>query len=139
MNNVLEIDLIIDRQKYSKIYNFSFSIFIIILITIYIIFTYKYQTYYKLKGRIINNEIELFVALEDLKYLQDNHELMIDNIIYSYNVSHINESLYLDENYHNYCYLYIKVDNLSNIDNFVYEIKIPKENKTLVKYLKDYL
>ena len=28
---------------------------------------------------------------------------------------------------------------LTNIDNYIYEIKIPKENKVLVNYLKDYL
>ena len=139
MNNILEIDLIINRQKYSKIYNFNFTLFTILLITIYIIFTYKYQTYYLLKGRVKGNEIELLVAIEDLKYLQENNTLIIDNLTYSYKVTHISEYLYLDENYHNYCYLYLKVNNLTNIDNFVYEIKIPKENKTLVEYLKDYL
>lgn len=139
MNNILEIDLIINRQKYSKIYNFNFILFIILLITIYIIFTYKYQTYYQAKGRIVDNEIELLVALEDLKYLQENNILIIDNNSYLYKITHINKELYIDENYHNYCYVYFKVNNLTNIDNFVYEIKIPKENKILVKYLKDYL
>ena len=43
------------------------------------------------------------------------------------------------DNYQNFCYLYLKADNLTNINNFVYDIKIPKENKILARYLKDYL
>ena len=56
-----------------------------------------------------------------------------------YKITHINKELYVDDNYKNYCYIYLKVNNLTNIDNFVYDIKIPKENKILAKYLKDYL
>ena len=124
MNDILEIDLIINRQKYPKIYNFSFTLLIIVLVTIYITFTYKYQTYYLLKGRVTGNEIEVFVPIEDLKYLQENNTLIIDNFSYQYKVIHIDKNLYVDENYHNYCYLYLKVNSLTNIDNFIYEMKI---------------
>ena len=139
MNYNLEIDLIINRKKYPKIYNFTWVLLVILLITIYIIFIYKYQTYYLVKGRIINNEIELLIPTQEVAIIQNNHNLIINNTKYNYKITHINEELYIDDNYQNYSYLYLKIDNLSNIDNFVYNLKIPKENKILAKYLKDYL
>ena len=139
MYNLLEIDLILNRKKYSKIYNTSLIITIIILVFIYIIFTYKYQSYYLIKGKINNNQLELLVNINDIKYIKDNNSLSIDNKKYSYKLTTISNDILVDDNYNNYKYIYLKVDNLTNINNFVYEVKIPKENKTLAKYLKDYL
>lgn len=139
MNNVLEIDLILNRKKYSKIYNIFLIILIIILIFIYIIFTYKYQSYYLIKGKIINNKLELLVKINDIKYIKNNTNLKIDNTIYSYKITTISNEILIDENYNNYKYIYLNIDNLSNIDNYVYEVKIPKENKILAKYIKDYI
>ena len=139
MNYNLEIDLIINRKTYPKIYNFTYVLLVVLLITIYIIFTYKYQTYYFLKGRMINNEIELLVPISEVEIIQNNHNLIINNTRYNYKITDISKELYLDNDFQNYCYLYLKIDNLSNIDNFVYNLKIPKENKILAKYLKDYM
>lgn len=139
MDNILDIDLIIGRNKYSKVYSFSLVLFVILLIILYVILTYHYQTYYLLKGRIVSDEIELMIPINDIKNIWENDQLIIDNKTYYYKVTRISESLYIDNNYENYCYIYLKVDAIKNIDNFVYDIKIPKENKVLVKYLKDYL
>lgn len=139
MNNVLEIDLILNRKKYSKIYNIFIIILTIILIFIYIIFTYKYQSYYIIKGKIINNKLELLVNINDIKYIKNNTNLKIDNNIYSYKITSISDEILIDENYNNYKFIYLDIDNLSNIDNYVYELKIPKENKILAKYIKDYI
>ena len=139
MDNLLEIDLILNRKKYSKIYNIFLIILTIILIFIYIIFTYKYQSYYLIKGKIINNKLELLVNINDIKYIKNNTNLKIDNTIYSYKITTISNEILIDENYNNYKYIYLNIDNLSNIDNYVYEVKIPKENKLLAKYLIKYL
>ena len=139
MDNILDIDIIIDRNRYSKVYNFSLVLFVILLITLYVILTYRYQTYYLLKGRIVSNELELMIPINDIKKIQENDQIIIDGKSYYYKVTRISESIYIDNNYENYCYLYLKVDMITNIDNFVYDVKIPKENKALVKYLKDYL
>ena len=139
MNNNLEIDLILNRKKYPNIYNITTVITIIILIFIYIVFTYDYQSYYITKGKMLNNHLEIIVPISDLKYIVNNHKIIIDDKVYSYKISKIDENLYLDELYDNYKYITLNVSNLTNIDNFVYEIKIPKEKKKLAKYLKEYL
>lgn len=139
MNNVLEIDMILSRKRYNKIYNITIIFTLIILISIYIIFTYKYQSYYISFGVIKDNKLELLVSINDLKYFKNNNIIEIDNQKYTYLIDSITQELYVDDNYKNYKYIYLKVSNLSNIDNYVYEVKIPKENKALVKYLKEYL
>lgn len=139
MNNTLEIDLILNRKKYPKIYNTVIIIIIIILMFIYIISTYKYQSYYLIKGKILNNQLELLVNINDIKYIKNNTNLKIDNKLYSYKITTISKEILIDENYNNYKYIYLQVNNLTNIDNFVYEVKIPKENKILAEYIKDYI
>ncbi len=137
--NDISIDLILDKTKFPKTYNASLIIITILGIFLYIIFTYKYQTYYISQGKIINNQIELLVNLNDIKYIQNSSEVEIEGTVYKYCLAHIDNNLYVDDNYQNYQYLYIEVAGIHNIDNYVYKVKIPKENKTLAKYLIKYL
>ncbi len=137
--NDISIDLILDKTKFPKTYNASLIIITILGIFLYIIFTYKYQTYYISQGKIKNNQIELLVNLNDIKYIQNSSEVEIEGAVYKYRLVHIDNNLYVDDNYQNYQYLYIEVAGIHNIDNYVYKVKIPKENKTLAKYLIKYL
>ncbi len=86
-----------------------------------------------------NNELELLVNIDDIKYFESNNILLIDNKKYLYQISRITKELYMDNNYNNYRYIYLKIKNIKNIDYYTYQIKIPKENKTLAWYLKKYL
>ena len=139
MNDILDIEIILKKQKYHYIYNIGFILMIIIAIFIYVSYIYKYKTYYITKGTIKDNNLELLVNLEDIKYISNNNILEIDNILYSYNIDKISEDLYVDDSLNNYKYIYLTVDNLRNIDNYVYEVKLEKENKKIIEYLKDYL
>lgn len=139
MNDIIDIEIILKRKKYSKVYNISFILIIIILIILYILTTYKYQTYYISKGRITNNKLELLVNIDDLEYIKNNTVLTIEDKKYNYYIEKINNDLYVDEMYNNYKYIYLQVENLNSIENYVYEVKIPKENKAIVKYLKNYI
>ena len=87
---------------------------------------------------MIDNQLEIIINIDDLKYLNRN-VLYIDNKKYQFKVKMISKELVIDSEYNNYRYAYLEVSNLKNIDNYVYEIKIKKENKRLAKYLKDYL
>ncbi len=122
MDNVLEIDLILNQKRYSKIYNTSLIIMAIILIVIYVAFTYKYQTYYVIKGKMQDNKLELLVNISDIKYIKNNAVMKIDNELHSYRVTTISKEIYVDEKYNNYKYIYLDVNNLNNIDNYVYEV-----------------
>ena len=139
MNDILDIEIILKKQKYSKIYNIGMILLIILLIFIYVSFIYTYKTYYINKGTMIDGNLKLLVNLDDIKYITSNNSLKIDNVYYEYQISKISEELYVDDYLNNYKYIYLKVNDLNNIDNYVYEIKLVKENRKLIEYLKEYI
>ena len=139
MNDILDIEIILKKQKYHFIYNMGLILIIIISIFIYVSYIYKYKTYYITKGTIKDNNLELLVNLNDIKYISNNNVLEIDNVLYSYHINKISEDLYVDDSLNNYKYIYLNVDNLSNINNYVYEVKLEKENKKIIEYIQDYL
>ena len=139
MNDILDIEIILTKQKYHAIYNVGLIIIIILLTFIYVSYTYKYKTYYITKGTMIDGDIEVLVKIDDIKYINNNNFLTIDDALYKYTVKEISKEIYVDESFNNYKYIYLKVDNLNNINNYVHEIKLEKEYKEIIQYLKDYL
>jgi len=139
MNDILDIEIILKKQKKTKIYNIGLVLLIILLIFIYVSFIYTYKIYYINKCTMIDGNLKLLVNLDDIKYITNNNSLKIDNIYYEYQISKISEELYVDETLNNYKYIYLKVNNLNNINNYVYEIKLVKENQKLIEYLKEYI
>ncbi len=137
MNDLLDIEVILQRKKYPKIYNFGSVMIIILLIFIYIISTYTYESYYTIKGKALDNKIELLINPEDIMYIEENSSIKLDNITYQYTIDNIGSELLIDENYNNYQYVYLKILNFSSIDNRIYEVSIPKERVSLAKYLKN--
>lgn len=139
MNDILDIEIILNKQKYPTIYNIGFLLTIILLVFLYISFTYQYKTYYIAKGTMVDGDIKLFIQIDDIKYFTNNDKLIIDNVSYDYIVDRISEEIYVDETFNNYKYVYLNVKSINNINNYVYEIKLVKENKTIIEYLKEYL
>ena len=129
MFDILDIDIILSRNKYPKIYNIGIYLFVIILVVLYIIFTYNYQTYYISMGKVISNKLELYILTDDLKYIKDNNEIELNNKKYHYKIDNIDDKLYIDDKYNNYLVVRLSIDNFSSLDNSVYEVKISKENK----------
>ncbi len=138
MSDEFELDFILYYQKLPKIYKLSYLITIIIIVIFIILFIFRYQTYYITKGKINDNQLVIAIDINDLKYL-DKNILYIGDKKYSFKLTNVSKELQVDNYYHNYRYAYLEVTNLKSIDNYVYEIKIPKEKKTLAKYLKKYL
>lgn len=139
MNDILDIEIILKKQTYHKIYNIGLILIIILLIFLYISCVYKYQSYYISRGIVKDNTLELLVNLDDIKYFYNQNIIKIENRDYKYQIKSISEKLYVDESLNNYKYLYLEVNNLKYINNYVYEVKIPKENKKIIEYLKEYL
>ena len=134
---MLEAALILERKRYSIFYHAGVILVVILMICLLVIFTYKYQSYYLTLGTMIDGKLELLVNIDDMKYVTGNDRLYIESDDYTYQVFKIDEKLYRDESYNNYKNIYLVVDNLNNIDNYVYEIKIPKEYKSLAYYIKN--
>ena len=139
MNDILDIEIILKRQKYPFIYNIGILLIMIILIFLYVSILYNYKTYYIQKGTMIDGNLKLLVNINDIKYISNQNKIKINNQIYDYYISKISEELLVDDSFINYKYVYLKVHNLNNIDNYVYEVKIEKENKKIIEYLKEYI
>ena len=86
MNDLLDIEVILQRKKYSKIYNFGTIMIIILLIFIYIISTYTYESYYTIKGKAIDNKIELLGCGMWNNYIFAQKQIYLNNKngLYSY-------------------------------------------------------
>lgn len=139
MSNRLKVDLILERQNFPGIYYATYLISFIILLAIILLFTIKYETYYITKGKMVDSELCIIVKPEDIKFINNKHYLIIEDKEYVYRIDKISNELYVDDNYVNYQYVFLTIYKLSNIDNYAYEVRIPKEKKILAKYLKDYL
>ena len=139
MNDILDIEIILKKQKYGCIYNIGFILLVILLIFLYVSFVYKYKTYYISKGTMKNGQLVLLVNLDNLKYITNNNIIKINSNNHNYHVDKISEEIYVDELLNNYKYVYLLVNNLNNLDNYVYEVKLVKENKKLIEYLKEYI
>lgn len=139
MNDVLDVEIILQKHNYPKIYNIGTTLIIITFIFIYISFIYNYQTYYITKGTIIDGSLQLMIKIEDIQYFTNNDKIKINDIFYNYSIKKIDEELYVDESLNNYKYIYLNIDNLNSINNYVYEVKLEKENKKIIKYIQDYI
>lgn len=139
MNDILDIEIILKKQKYGFIYNIGFVLIVFLSAFTFISCLYKYKTYYVSKGIMEDGYIKVMVLVDDIKYISLNDKLEIDSIRYNYFISKIDSELYVDDNYNNYKCLYLKVDDINNLDNYVYELKFVKENKKIIEYLKDYI
>ena len=139
MNDILDIEIILKKQKYGCIYNIGFILLVILLIFLYVSFVYKYKTYYISKGTMKDGQLVLLVNLDDLKYITNNNIIKINSNNHNYHIDKISEEIYVDELLNNYKYVYLLVNNLNNLDNYVYEVKLVKENKKLIEYLKEYI
>lgn len=139
MNELIEVQIVLEKRKYPKIYNSGLYIIIILIIFIFVACFYNYKTYYVANSKIVNNKLELLVKIDDLKYVINNNFLITNDKVYKYEITNISNEIFIDESYENYKYIYLNVYNLCNIDNYVYEVKIIKDNKKLIKYLKDYI
>ncbi len=139
MNEILDIEIILTKNKYHFIYKISTILITCILVFIYITYIYSYQSYYITKGKVIDNKLEVILPLDNIKYITKHNNLIIDDQKHNYKIVSISDELYVDESYNNYKYVYLEVDKINNINNYVYEIKLKKENKKIINYIKDYL
>lgn len=139
MNDILELECILKRNRYPFVYNFGFLMIIIIIIFLYIINTYKYQGYYVTSGVVKNGFVELLVLEDELKYTLNNEKIILDGNEYKYSVNKISDDVFIDDNYNKYRYVYILIDEIYSVDNYVYQVKIKKEKKALANYLLDYI
>ena len=139
MNNVLEIEMTLNRKKYPYIYN-SFIVLLIMIVVLFLIFSfYEYKSYYVIKGNSLDNSIEMIILEDDISFVKQKGILYIDDKKYNYKLKSISDKVIFDESYNKYVYVYLDVFGVTYFNNYVYELKFEKERKKIIKYFKEVL
>ena len=110
MNEILDIEVILKRNKYSKIYNVWIIMVVIVLSFLLIGSIYDYQTYLIVDSRVVNNELELLLRSDDVKYVVNNDNLSVDEKKYSYKIMKIDDELIRGIDRKMYQYVYLDVN-----------------------------
>ena len=110
------------------------SIFIIILLVI-ILFNNNLKKYYAINGKVVDNKILVLVNNDELKYIVENKELLIErnNHIFTYKIFKIN-----NQNNSNYLYNEVFLETTPNeylIENNIIKLKIITDKTTIFDYL----
>ena len=135
MNDLLDIEIILKRDRYSRVYNFGIVGVVILGILILIACLIDFRSYVIVGGQVKNKQLELLVRCDEVKYLVDNSYFMIDKKKYRYDVKSIGEEKYFMDEGNNYQYVYVEVDDLEMINNYVFRRLFIESN--FLKYEKE--
>ena len=123
-----------NREINIRPYMILLSIFIIILLVI-ILFNNNLKKYYAINGKVVDNKILVLVNNDELKYIVENKELLIErnNHIFTYKIFKIN-----NQNNSNYLYNEVFLETNPNeylIENNIIKLKIITDKTTIFDYL----
>ena len=133
--------LIENRKTTPIIKLFLFNICLIIGFLIWGINTYPYKSFFHIHSKITNFNsyyvLEVLIPVKEVNQIINQNYLFIESKIYYYKlISKENNIIY--KNNQNYQKIYLEIYNLDEkylINNYQLEITIPKETKTIIKYL----
>lgn len=132
------------RKKIPIIYILISILIVIILISSIFILNMKYQSIIKtpfiIKEENNNFYITINIEEENIKYITNNNKIKLDNKVFYYKVSKIDNNLYINTSLSNYKVVYLS-SNLSKnykINNYTSIAKINKEKKKIIEYIIDY-
>lgn len=119
---------------------FIYNILILIGLIIYAIFNFKYTSYFCSNSKITFRDniylLKLEISIENLDIVVQNSKIIINNKEYMYQVYQIDSNV----DYNSMCQIvYLKIFNLEDyylINNYSINIKIIKDSKVLIDYLK---
>ncbi len=121
-------------------YRLIYIIYILILPLAIILCLVNYQSYYSIKGIVINKNLLLEVGPNDIKYFINSNKMIINNDYYTYKIVSISD-IKITNNYQNYQELLVNLnlDGKYLINNYVIDLKVKKEKKKIISYIASYL
>ena len=133
MDNLIDFKKIYYKDIKVSIIWLLFITFIILLIVF--LFSNKYYIkYYKTNGIVVdNNVLSITVNKDDIKVLQTNKILIINNKKFAYKIKKIQNPYTYSDNLYTDVLIEINLDKYNTKNNY-FEIKIPYEKKTILKY-----
>ena len=137
MNKYIDSEIILSRKIKYFVYDYILIIIIIMLSLITMSMIFKYKLYYKVKAIVAeDNNLKVYIPLNDIKYILKNDYLFIDNKKYKYNIKEINKE-YLTDNMTTYQVITLELSLPSEYkyQNLTLDIKLIKENKKIINYI----
>ena len=137
MNKYIDSEIILSRKIKYFVYVYILIIIIITLSLITMSMIFKYKLYYKVKAIVAeDNNLKVYIPLNDTKYILKNDYLFIDNKKYKYNIKEINKE-YLTDNKVTYQAITLELSLPSEYkyQNLTLDIKLIKENKEIIDYI----
>ena len=135
--------IILNRKTNIIIKIFILNIIIIAVLFIWGINKFEYKSFFHIHSKIINFNsyfvLELLIPVKEVNQIKEQNRLFIGNNEYYYNIEYIDNNI-IYQNNTNYQTIYLEVENLDKkylINNYHIDIKIPKEHKKLIEYLKN--
>lgn len=142
MNEYIDNQIVLNKKITPLVYVYIMIIIIISFSLIIIFMLFHYKTYYIIKGMVINEEdnyyIKCYIPISDIKYITSSDNLLVDKKVYKYNIKRINEEYYTD-NSNTYQEVILDIELQSNYkyNNLVLDLKLLKENKRVIDYIKN--
>lgn len=142
MNKYIDNQIILNKKITPLVYIYIMITIIITLSLIIIFMLFNYKIYYTIKGTVIKEEdnyyIKTYIPIKDIKYITSNNFLIIDKKKYTYKTKELKEEYYTDNN-NTYQELILDIELQSEYqyNNLVLDLKLIKENKRVIDYLKN--
>lgn len=135
--------LILNRKAHFIIFIFILNIIFLFSLVTYGINTYYYQSYYNYNSIIHSKNslfyLEVFIPESEVNEITSKNIIIINKDKYYYTVKKTNHSITYKDNT-NYQKIYLEVINLDKRylkNNYHIAIKIPKEKKKIIEYIKE--
>lgn len=124
---------IIIERKESLLYRIFIISLLLIFTLLFLLSTlYKYDKNYKLKALIQNGNLNLTVNEKELKLLNDNNQVLVDELVYKVGISSISEAIY-DSNYNAYYKVAVTIGNKKFVENNIVDLYVELGKTTLYK------
>ena len=136
----IDSEIILQRKISSIVYVYIMIIIVIVLSLIIFFMLYRYRTYYTIKGIVTKEEencyILLYVPLDYIMYITNNHVVIIDKKEYDYEIVYI-DSEYFTDNLTTYQVIKINLnlEKKYQFNNLTLKLKFIKDDKKIIDYI----
>lgn len=141
MNNTFTI---LNRKTPLIINAFILNFFLLTVLVIWGINTLSYQSFLKVHSNILKIDsfyyLEVLIPIKEVNQITIENKLIIDNKTYNFNIYKTDPNITYKNNT-NYQKIYLQVFNLNKeyqINGYQIEIKLLKEKKKIINYLKEW-
>ena len=139
---MIDSRIILNRKIRPLVYIYIMILIICALFLIIVCMLFHYKEYYFFKGTVTEEEnsyyLKCYIPISETKYITLNDTLIINKKTYKYSIKSISEEYFNDKNEtFQEVVLNVNLDNKYRYNNLVLNLKLLKEDKIVIEYLKE--